>query len=297
MTVIRSQRPLAPAAKPVTKAPVAIASAPARAETAGTPLAPLTLSSEATRALGQLSAVRRALPDVWTPYSPDSLFPKYKTSEGDINQELLQVRLKQFARDVERASRNSDDPTIQQIHAKADQLQDASLWNLFAPSQKNREIYGGLKSFRVNAPDPLGADKRLVASLNGNADRLAKLSTLAGALTVADVEKRVVAEKARIDAQNPIVRFFTGGRGKQKDLDAALSLLKSLDVAKASADVGALRTDAQTQRLQVAAAKTITDLDKATDALEGVTQRADELNGRLDDQVRGLELLKKLGAA
>lgn len=282
MTAIRTQRP--------------VTTATARAAAVTTPaFAPLALSSEATRALGQLEAVRRALPDIWTPYSPDSLFPRYKTDEGDIDHDRLQRALRGFARDAERASRDSQDPTLRAIHAKASELQDASLINLIAPSMRSRQIYGGLKGLRTAVPDIHGADRDLTAAVTGTNARIAQLNTLGGALTAETATKRVEAEKARIDAQNGFVRFITGGRGKQQRLDAALAALKSLDVPARQKDLQDLLWQVEPARKAAEAAKTITDLDASVGAFKGLAQKANTLNGQLDRQVAALETLKSLG--
>jgi hypothetical protein len=282
MTAIRTQRP--------------VAAMTARAATVTTPaFAPLALSAEGKRALDQLEAVRRALPDVWAPYSPDSFFPRYKTDEGDIDHDRLQRALRGFARDVERASRDSQDPTLRAIHAKASDLQDASLINLIAPSMRSRQIYGGLKELRVAVPDIHGADRALTAAVTGTNARLTQLTALGGALTAETATKRVEAEKARIDAQNGFIRFITGGRGKQQRLDQALQALKSLDVPARQRDLQDLLWQVEPVRKAAEAAKTLTDLDTSVGAMKGLVQKADTLNNQLDRQVAALTTLKSLG--
>jgi hypothetical protein len=285
MTAIRSQRPIASGV-----------TSPARAASVTTPaFAPLALSTEAKRALDQLAAVRRALPDVWTPYSPDSLFPRYKTEAGDIDHDRLQRALRGFARDVERASRDSQDPTLRAIHARASDLQDPSLINLIAPSVRSRQIYGGLKDLRVAVPEIHGADRALTAAVTGTHSRIAQLTTLGGALTAETATQRVEAEKARIDAQNGFVRFITGGRGKQQRLDQALAALKSLDVPARQKDLQDLLWQVEPVRKAAEAAKTITELDTSVGALKGLAQKAIALNGQLDRQIAALTTLKSLG--
>lgn len=275
------------ASRPITARPVKAASA--------APLAPFTLSEPAQRALSQLAAVRRELPNPMSPYSPDSFIPRYTDSENNIDHDRLQRALKGFARDVERVTRDAQDPTLRAIHDKADKLQDPSFLNLISVAARNREIYAGLKGFRVSAPNVLGADKDLLAALNGTQARLDKLAGLAGGLTAEAAAQKVAAEKARIDAQNPIARFFTGGRGKQRQLDEALNSLKALDVAARRHDAEALLAQVAPARQEAGAATTLTALDKAEEALKGFTQRAGALNGELDRQVAALESLKKLG--